>query len=305
MPPRYKGKDEIGAWYYGFVEDNFGNTPTPTGNTTLRIGIVTEIVPIFDPEITPVYVLRDGAVAGKPFTLLSRKNNVRCRLTWIQQTTPSQAVYSRYWQHNYLREPKEASPNNFTNFFLEAKIKDFWLRFTGLKPNIVTIRSSIGEPQTWIAECIGKALSLATAKACDNVEAEDTDPPWMWNDTYVQWRETGGTYADFPDLTDYEFRIDKNLKPNFIFNSAGSKELASLEEQEWKATARLTANLTSKDFLNYLLSLTSIDLKLMMPDSKYLELKSGKFQAVEPTIKPEDLIAQRIDYVAEDYDHNF
>lgn len=306
MTVRYSGKDEILVRYFGFGENEFGNTPSGV-NTTLNIGLITEFVPLFDPEIRGVYILRSGSVAGVPFQLRSKRKSVGCRLTWIQQSTPSVDTKNPYIQHNFLKDPQSSPPNN--NFFLEAQIKRdasnlFWIRLAGLKPNIFTIRGSIGEPQTWIMECLGKSMDLATDFATSAQEAEDSDPPWMWEDTYLQY-DAGGGYALFPDLTDYEIRIEKRLKANYCFNSTGSKELTSLEPMEYQATTRLTANLTSKTFLEYLLNMTDVKLKLMMPDSKYIEMTGGKFRAVEPTLKPEDLIAQRIDYIAKDYTHNF
>jgi len=154
-------------------------------------------------------------------------------------------------------------------------------------------------------ECIGKSMAIADTAATEAQEAEDTDPPWMWEDTYLQV-DVGSGYELFPDVTDYEIRIERNLKANYCFNSSGSLELVSLEPMEYRCTARITANLTTEDhFLDELINQTDVKLKLVMPGSKYIEMTGGKFRTVEPTIKPEDLIALRIDYVAKDFDHNF
>ena len=304
---RYKGKDSILVRYFGFAEVAYGGTPTGV-NSTLYLGLVTEFVPLFDPEIKPIYALRSGVNAGLPFALKSRLKNVGCRMTWIQQTTPSVDVQNPYWQHNFLKDPTSSLLHN--NFFVEAQIKrdntdQFWIRLTGLKPNIITIRGSIGEPQLWTAECLGKEMDTATVEACDEQEAEDADPLWMWEDTYIHY-DAGAGYNLFPDLTDYEIRIEKHLKANFCFNSSGDLTLTSLEPMEYLATARLTANMVSKAFIDNLLTPTSVNkLKLFMPDSKYIEMTGGKFRTVEPVLKPEDLIAQRIDYIAKDFSHNF
>jgi len=293
--PRYKGKDQIGIEYVEFPESAYGNFPSPPF-TALRIGYPLEIVPPFDPEVNPVYVLRgESGVAGRPIALLSRRKNVRLRLTWLQPTMAA------YWQtHAFAGK----------NFWMQAMIRksdtdEFYILFTGLKYNVLRIRSSLGEPLTWIAEMIGKSMSIVDDMYSTYRQDEPTVDPWMWKDVFLQWRVSDGTYAVFPDLTDFEIIIDQRLKPNFIFNNSGSLELTSLEETETKVTARLTANLTNKDFLSYLLNQTNIDLQLNMPNSKQIELKYGKFKAVEPTIKPEDLIAQRLDYEALYFTSNF
>jgi len=174
----------------------------------------------------------------------------------------------------------------------------------GLKFDICTVRCSIGEPQRWTAELMGKSMAVNSAQQYNAFASDFTQKPWMWNDTYVQY-DPGTGLTLFPDLTDYEFRFENELKPNFVFNSDGSLELASLEQTLQPATARLTANLTSKAFLDYLLGLTEVDLKLVMQDNKYILLTDGKFRSVEPTIKPEDLISQRLDFMAKSWSHNF
>jgi len=91
-------------------------------------------------------------------------------------------------------------------------------------------------------------------------------------------------------------RIDNRLKSNYTFNETGSKQLKSVEEMEPILTARLTMNLTGDTYLDYLLNGTELYLKLVLPDSKWLKFNKGKFAVVEPVLKPEDLIACRVQF---------
>jgi len=302
---RYKGKDQIGVRYKQIGEAAFGVFYTGV-DPGAYISPVTELVPTFDPEIQAIYALRTGATAGEPLALLSKRSVVKLRLSWIQQNMNVQ--YYQYWQRWFLKDPPAESTE--TNFCLEAQTKRddsnlFFLKLTGLKWNIVTIRGSIGEPVVWTAECVGKSLTTSTSSGFSGGYQEElTSAPWIWKDYYIQY-DAGGGYALFPDVTDFEVRVEKNLKPNYCFNSTGSLELVSLEPQEYRVTARLTANLTSKTFLDALLAGTETKLKLLMPDSKYIEMTGGRFRAVEPTLRPEDLIAHRIEYEAKSWSHAF
>lgn len=378
---RYKGKDELGVRYHTLNEANFGTFDTTKMGA--YISPVIEVIPTFDPEINPIYCLRTGDVAGEPIALLSRRKNVRLRLTWIQQNMEVQ--YYNFLQHFLLKDGPLFEGAELTNLCLEAQIKRdasnlFFLKFTGLKANLVTVRGSIGEPVTWMAEMIGKSMVTTASMNFDSWQNALATPPWMWKDYYVEY-DIGAGWVLFPDVTDFEFRFEKNLKPNFCFNSGGSLELVSLEEMEYRVTARLTANLTSKTFLDALLAETETKLRLLGPSATitnetfnsgtldtavslahrnirsspapvvtntaetvtYTEgtdytidynegkitclstgsmaantgylidytygvevvLTGGKFRAAEPTLRPEDLIAQRIEYIAKSYTHNF
>jgi len=304
MSVRYKGRDEIPVAFTPITEDNYGGGAF-AGNTGTRFGCVEELVPHYDPEINPVYVLRDGGNQGLPF-LLSRRKNVRLRMTWLQPTY--EVSGQSFLQHYLLKDPGVDGGVPCSNVIMEAVIKRdasniISLTWKGLKINVCTVRGSIGEPQRWTAELIGKSMAINNAQQYNAFATDFTQKPWMWNDTYVQY-DAGSGLTLFPDLTDYEFRFENGLKPNFVFNSAGSLELTSLEQTLQTATARLTANLTSKAFLDYLLNLTELDLKLVMPDNKYILLSDGKFRSVEPTIEPEDLIAQKLEFMARSWSHN-
>lgn len=305
MTVRYKGRDEIPVAFSEITEDNYGTGDFST-KTGTRFGYVEELVPRYDPEINAVYILRDGSNAGLPF-LLSRRKIARLRMTWLQ---PSYEVSGQsYIQHYLLKDPGVDGSVPNSNVIMEALIKRdasniISLTWKGLKFDVCTVRCSIGEPQRWIAELIGKSMAVNSAQQYLAFAPDYTAAPWMWNNTYVQY-DPGTGLTLFPDLTDYEFRFSNTLKPNFTFKSDGSLELTSLEQTLQPATARLTANLTSKSFLDYLLALTDVKLKLMCSDGKYIELTGGKFQAVEPTVRPDDLIAQRLEYIAKSWSHNF
>ena len=185
------------------------------------------------------------------------------------------------------------------NFFDEAKIyrdasNQLYLYWTGLKADVLSVRCSVGEPVVWSAELIGKLFDTKSS----TIHGWTSPPgdPWEWTDAYVQISTNDSDYSQVPDVTDWEFRIDNRLKPNFVFNSAGSKNLSSLEEMEQIVSARLTMNLQDDTYLSYLLDQTELYLKLVMPNSRWLKLNKGKFRLVEPVIKPEDLIACRLEF---------
>lgn len=238
-------------------------------------------------------MLRDTEPYGAPHAILSRRENVGLRISWLQ------GLLTNYWQ-NRIFDGK--------NFFAEAKLyreagSEFYLYWTGLKVDILSVRCSVGEPITWSAELIGKLFDTKTS----TIHSYGASPgdPWEWDDAYVQVSENGTDWTTVPDVTDWEFRIDNQLKPNFVFNSAGSKQLMSLEEMEQLVSARLTMNLQNDTYLSYLIDQTELYLKLVLPSSEYLQLNKGKMRLVEPVLKPEDLIACRIEFEGGYLTHDF
>ena len=214
------------------------------------------------------------------------------RIRWLQ------GQLGQYWQECMLAGE---------NFFGETKIKrdtdELYLYWTGLKADVLTVRCSIGEPVLWEGEFIGKLFDTKSS-TIHSYGAAPGDP-WEWDDAYVQVSENDSVYATIPDVTDWEFRIENRLKPNFAFNATGSKQLTSLEEMEPVCTARLTMNLTSDAYLSYLLDQTETYLKLMLPDSQWIKFNKGKFALVEPVLKPEDLIACRVQFEGRWHTHSF
>ena len=290
---RYKGKDQIEFGHYAYDEENYGSSP---GAVALyRVGYVTELTPLYDPELNKVFALRDGSEAGRPVAILSRRENVGLRITWLQ------GQLSDYWQKFML---------NGYNFFAETKIyksetEQLYILWKGLKADVLTVRCSadIGEPITWQAELIGKFVdtSISTTRTYGSAPG----PIWEWNDSYVDSSEDDSIWDPFPAVTDWEFRIDNRLKPNFVFNNTGSKELLSLDEMEQACSARITANFTSEKYLEYLLNKTELYLRLNLPSSQWLKLNKGKFRLVEPVLKPEDLIACRLEFEGGYLTHSF
>jgi len=291
---RYKGKDQIEFGHKNYTESNYGASPGATPTTLFRIGYVTELTPIYDPELNRVFVLRDSATeTGRPIAILSRRENVGLRITWLQ------GQLGDYWQKYMLQGD---------NFFAETKIKrdasnEVYLYWTGLKVNVLTVRCSVGEPVAWTAELIGKIFDSKDT----TIHSYGADPgsPWEWDDVYVEKSENDSGYTTIPDVTDWEFRIDNRLKPNFVFNDTGSKQLVSLEEMEQLCSARLTMNLQDHAYLDYLVDQTELYLKLMLPDSHWLKLNKGKFRLVEPVLRPEDLIACRLEFEGAYLTHTF
>ncbi|HUV34864.1 MAG TPA: hypothetical protein VMW22_08010, partial [Candidatus Desulfaltia sp.] len=82
-------------------------------------------------------------------------------------------------------------------------------------------------------------------------------------------------------------------------------QLQGLEEMEILCDARLTMNLQDGTYLGYLVNQTELYLKLMLPNSKYLTFSKGKMRLVDPIIKPEDLIACRVEFTGGYLEHNF
>ena len=83
-----------------------------------------------------------------------------------------------------------------------------------------------------------------------------------------------------------------------------TEKMPSLEEMERLVSARLTMNFTGDEYYNYLLDDDELYLKLVLPDGKYLKLNKGKFRQVDPVIKPEDMIACRVEFEARWLSHN-
>jgi len=281
---RYKGKDRIEFGYLKYPEAQYGSSPGATPSTLFKMGYVTELTPQYDPELSRLFVLRDTATPA-PLTLLRKKENVKLRLSWIQ------GQLAQYAQKSWL--------NDGENWFAETKIyrdagAQIYLYWTGLKLDKLTVRGSIGEPIGWTAELIGKMFDTKTSTIHSYGAAPGA--PWEWSEAYVQISTDDIAYLPLPDVTDWEFRVDNQLKPNFVFNDTGSKQMATLEEMEQLVSARLTMNFPSDTYLSYLLDQTELYLKLMLPDSRWIKLNKGKFRLVEPVLKPEDLIACRLEF---------
>lgn len=288
---RYKGKDRIEFGYLKYPEAQYGSSPGATPSTLFKMGYVTELTPQYDPELSRLWVLRDTATSS-PIALLRRRENVRLRLSWIQGTL------TQYAQTSWL-----AGENWFAEAMLKRNADAVYFYWTGLKLDNLTVRGSIGEPIQWTAELIGKLFDTKTS-TIHSYGAAPGDP-WEWSEAYVQISTDDITYPLLPDVTDWEFRIDNQLKPNFVFNDTGSKQLATLEEMEQLCSARLTMNFPSDTYLSYLLDQTELYLKLVLPDGKWLKLNKGKMRLVEPVLKPEDLIACRVEFEARWLTHAF
>lgn len=290
---RLRGRDQIEFGHKPYDEASYGGSPGASPTTLYRIGYVAELSPSFDPEHNRVFALRDGADQGRPVAILMRRENVRLRLRWLQ------GQLADYIQKYIL---------GGSNFFAEAKLyrdasNKLYLYWTGLKADTLSVQSSIGEPVQWNAELIGKLYDSKTS----TIHSYGASPgaPWEWDDTYIQISTNGSDWTTLQDVTDYEFRVDNQLKPNYVFNQTGSKQLSSLEEMEQLLDARLTMNLQDDTILSYCLDQTELYLKLMLPNSKYIQFSKGKLRLTDPVVKPEDLIACRLEYTGGYLEHNF
>jgi len=280
---RYRGKDQIEFGCMDYGESQYGASPGGSG-ALYRIGYVREITPLYDPELNRVFVLRDGSGDDSDaLRILSRKENVGLRIQWLQ------GHVAQYWQDKMLEGD---------NFFAETMIKrgsdEVYLFWTGLKVDVLSVRCSIGESVVWEAELIGKSFDSKTSTGY--TYGSEPGDPWEWGDTYVQVSENDSGYTTIPGVTDWEFRVDNRLKPNFVFNDAGSKQLASLEEMERTLAARLTMNLSDNAYLDYLVDGGEAYLKVMLPNSQWVKFNKGKFATVEPVLRSEDLIACRVQF---------
>lgn len=289
---RYKGKDQIEFGYKDYSEASYGGSPGATPTTLYRVGHVSEMTPMYDPELSRVFVLRDSAIPA-PLALTRRRENVGLRISWLQGTLGT------YWQTQILAGD---------NFFAETKIyrdgsNQLYVYWTGLKADVLSVRCGVGEPLTWSAELVGKMVDTK-ATTIHSYGASPGDP-WEWSDAYVEISPNDSDWSTVPEVTDWEFRVDNRLKPNFVFNDAGSKRLTTLEEMERLVSARLTMNLQDDTYLGYLLDQTELYLRLSLPDSRWLKLNKGKFRLVEPVLKPEDLIACRLEFEGRWLTHGF
>jgi hypothetical protein len=290
---RYKGKDEIEFGHKNYSEANYGGSPGVTPTTLFRVGYVTELTPLYDPELNRIFALRDDADAGKPVAILSRRENVGLRITWLQ------GQLGDYWQEFML---------SGDNFFAEAKVKrdasnELYLFWTGLKTEVLTVRCSIGEPITWSAELVGKTYDSKDT----TIHSYGSTPGsvWEWDDAYVEKSENDSTYTIVPEVTDWEIRVDNQLKPNFTFNETGSKQLKSLEEMEQICSARLTMSFQDRTYLDYLVDQTELYIRLNLPSGQWIKLNKGRLRLVEPVLKPEDLIACRLEFEGAYLTHSF
>jgi len=174
------------------------------------------------------------------------------------------------------------------NFFAEAKLyrdasSKLYLFWTGLKLDTLSVQCSVG----------------------DHSYGAGPGTPWEWDDTYVQVSTNGTDWTTIDGVTDWEFRVDNQLKPNYVFNSTGSKQLSSLEEMEQLCDARLTMNLQDDTYLSYLLDQTELWLRVMLPNSHWLKFSKGRMKTLDPLVKPEDLIACRVEFTGGYLEHSF
>ena len=288
---RYKGRDQIEYGHYPYTETNYGSQASSA--TLYRIGYLTEIRPTYDPEHNRQFTLRDGADAGKPLGIYSRKQNTRLTLTWLQGQLAD--YLQKYILGGY-------------NFYGEAKLyksstEKIYFTWTGLKCDTLTVRCSIGEPIQWTAELIAKTMD--TKATTDNTYGASPGAVWEWDDAYLQLSTNGTNWTTIPDVTDWEIRIQNNLKPNHTFNASGEKTLQTLEEMEQTCDARLTKYLPSDTYLSYLLDQTELYLKLVLPNTQHIQLSKGKLSLYDPVLKPEDLINCRVEYMGGYLEHSF
>jgi len=287
---RFKGKDQIEGGYQHYTEANYGSSPGGAVTVLHRIGYLTEVTPQYDPELMRDYVLRDSAIPA-PIAILRKRENVKLRLKWQQGTLGD------YAQKSMLTDKE--------NWFLETKIYrspggagyEYYLYWTGVKWDVLTVKCSVGEPIEWIADCIGKLYDtkLTTIHSYGAAPGD----PWEWKDAYLEISANDANWTVIPDVTDWEIRINNRLKQNFVFNNSGSKQLVSLEEMEIEGDGRFTMNLQDDTYISYLLDQTEpLYVRLTLPDSKWIKLNKVKFSVVEPVLKPEDLIACRVTCIA-------
>ncbi len=289
----YKGRDAIELGYKNYSEAGYGGSPGATPTTLYRMGYVTEIAPLYDPELNRLWALRDSATPA-PIALLRKRENVKLRLNWVQGTL------SQYAQKSWL--------NDHENWFAEAKLyrsasEQLYLIWTGLKLSTLSVRCGIGDPIQWTADLVGKIYDAKTS----TIHSYGTPPgdPWGWESSYVQVSANDADWTTVPCLTDYEFKVDNHLRPVYVFNSTGSKQLTALEEMEQTCGAQLTLDLQDTTWIDYLLDQTELYLKLVLPDSKWLKLNKCKVSRMDPVLKPEDLVACRVDVEGRWLTHGF
>jgi hypothetical protein len=290
----YKGRDRIEFGYKPYAEASYGSSPGAVATTLYKIGYCRSIEPAYDPEWNRLWVLRDTATPA-PIGMLSRKLNAKFRFTWYQGTLANYILKEWLTDHD--------------NLYMEAKLyreaaSELYMYWTGVKPGSITVRASVGgDPIEFVAECIGKLYDVKTSTIHDYGAAPGD--PWEWKDSYLQVSTDDISYATIPNVTDYEFHIQNQLRPVFYFNAAGAKTLSSLEEMEQLVSVNLTMNLQDSTWVDYHVDGTELYIKLMLPDSKYLKLNAGRVTKMDPVLKPEDLIACRATVEGRWLSHNF
>jgi len=219
---------------------------------------------------------------------------VKLRLGWVQGTL------GQYAQKSWL--------NDHENWFAEAKIyrdvsNALYLYWAGLKLDSLAVRCGIGEPIQWSADLVGKLYDSKTS----TVHSYGASPgdPWEWKDSYVQVSTNDVDWNTVPCATDYEFKVENHLKPVYVFNSAGSKQLTALEEMEQTCAAQLTLDLQDATWLDYLVDQTELYLKLVLPDSRWLKLNKGRVAQMDLVVLPEYLVACRVRFEGRWFTHGF
>ncbi len=290
----YKGKDRIEFGYKSYNEAAYGGSPGATPTVLYKIGYCQSIEPLYDPEWNRLWVLRDTATPA-PIAMISRKENVRMRLKWLQGTLAQFAMKSWLTDHE--------------NWFGEAKLyhdaigNEIYFYWTGLKLDSLTVRGSIGADLEWLADLIGKMYDVK-ATTIHTYGAAPGDP-WEWKDAYLEVSTNDVNFTTIPGVTDFEFRIQNQLRPVFVFNDAGLKTLSSLEEMEQIVSCNLTMNLENKTWVDYHVDGTELYIKLNLPGPKFLQLNKGRVQQMDPVLKPEDLISCKLRVEGRWLTHNF
>jgi len=274
-----------------YTEDQYGSGAQ--GATLYRIGYLTEIRPGFDPELERRYVLREGSEAGRALGVYGGRRMVRLGLTWLQ------GELADYFQGFAL---------GGYNFYGEAKLKrgagqEVYLAWTGLKLDALTVRCSVGAPLLWEAELVGKDVEVRTSTT--NQYGAQPGEAWQWHQAHLEISTDGSQWDPIPDVTDWEVRVEQRLKPNYSFNSSGERSLQSLEEMEEACDARFTMYLPGEEYLGYLLDQETLHLKLVLPNNQYLQLCEGKLSTYDPVLRPEDLVACRVEFMGRYQAHGF
>lgn len=290
----YKGKDRIEFGYKPYNEAAYGGSPGGVPTVLYKVGYCLTIEPLYDPEWNRLWVLRDTATSA-PIEMISKKQNVKMRLKWIQGTLAEFAM--KGWL------------NDHDNWYGEAKLyhdavgNEIYFYWSGLKLDTLVVRGSIGGDVEWIADLIGKMYDVK-ATTIHTYGAAPGDP-WEWKDVYLEVSTNGVNFTTIPGVTDFEFRIQNQLRPVFVFNDSGLKTLSSLEEMEQLVSCNLTMNLENKTWVDYHVDGTELYIRLTLPGAKYLLLNKGRVQQMDPVLKPEDLIACKLRVEGRWLTHNF
>jgi hypothetical protein len=296
-------KDQLRVVWKPYSEASFGAFPGAVAVDAFPSHVFA-FIPRANPNTEKVFTLRgESATAGTPLGVYRHFWEYGLRIHLYQHTL---ANWANSWQRYLMK-----TDATYTNFWAELKMYhsatlEWYINVHGMKPDIITIRCAKDEKIEWILDCFGEDMQETATTSVSSYNAEESGDPWFWANAYWQI-DPGGGYVAFPDiLEDWTIVINRNLYQRRVFDSSGSYELAAIDEMGYESVVRMTVLTHDETWMDYLLDVDEVDIRLQLPDSKTITFSDCKFQQYEPDIRvPRDMIRSRVEFNPRDYSENF